>query len=182
MSLNGPWESHVNILGNLTLGKLGSQNVSPIMEADGSVLLMFKGPDNNTEASIARAPSWGGPYTMVQENVFAKYFKAGITNEDVYWWKSQKDGVFHALSHRMKPSDREDTNSGGHAFTKNITDWHYALTPAYNNTLELGDGTTLQLKRRERPQILFGADGEPMALYNGVMSPEGEVFTYGQVL
>jgi hypothetical protein len=28
-SLTGPWEAHVNTLGNLTPGKLGSQNVSP---------------------------------------------------------------------------------------------------------------------------------------------------------
>ena len=34
---------------------IGSQNVSPIMNEDGSVHIMFKGPDNNTEASIAYA-------------------------------------------------------------------------------------------------------------------------------
>jgi hypothetical protein len=57
-SLEGPWEAHVNLLGNLTLGNLGSQNVSPIMQEDGSVLLMFKGPHNNTEASIAQVGSF----------------------------------------------------------------------------------------------------------------------------
>lgn len=179
-TLNGPWEPHINVLGNLTRGKLGSQNVSPIMQPDGSVLLMFKGPNNNTEASIASAPHFLGPYTMIQENVFAKFFNSGITNEDVYWWKA-KDGVYHALSHRMKPSDREDHNSGGHAFTKNITVWHYALTPAYNNTLELETGS-LYLNRRERPQILFSADGTPKVLYNGVSSPDSKIFTFGQLL
>ena len=50
-SLDGPWEPHVDVLGNITRGRLGSQNVSPVFAEDGSVTLMFKGPDNNTEAS-----------------------------------------------------------------------------------------------------------------------------------
>ena len=45
-SLDGPWEAHVDLLGEATRAvggvKLGSQNVSPIMKADGSVVLMFK--------------------------------------------------------------------------------------------------------------------------------------------
>ena len=149
------------------------------MQPGGSVLLMFKGP-NNTEASIASAPHFLGPYKMIPENVFPECFNSGITNEDVYWWKS-KDGVYHALSHRMKPSDREDHNSWGHAFTRNITDWHYALTPAYNNTLEL-ETEPLNFNRREHPQIIFSADGTPKVLYNGVSSPDNKIFTFGQLL
>jgi hypothetical protein len=81
-------------------------------------------------------------------------------------------------------------------------DWHYALTPAYNNTLEVQAGGSdaeaaaaaaaapeeqqqqqqIQLQRRERPQLLMGKDGLPKVLFNGVMSPEGEVFTFAQTL
>ena len=61
-SLDGPWEPHVNLLGAALKGTGGlSQNVVPIMEADGGVKLMIKGPDNNTEASILTAPHWAGP-------------------------------------------------------------------------------------------------------------------------
>ena len=42
------------------------------MEPDGSVKLMFKGPDNNTEASIAVAPHWSGPYTLLHVNIWSK--------------------------------------------------------------------------------------------------------------
>ena len=130
-SLDGPWTAHVDVLGNITQKRLGtgwtvssgvflsdqqpalgSQNVSPIMEKDGSVKLMFKGPvyfidlfadcisptvwtpprlrsspcitedpyintdsqDNNTEASIAIAPHWTGPYTLAHVNIFGRYF------------------------------------------------------------------------------------------------------------
>ena len=52
----------MNLLGAALKSTTGlSQNVSPIMEPDGSVKLMIKGPDNNTEASILSAPHWKGP-------------------------------------------------------------------------------------------------------------------------
>jgi len=134
-SLEGPWKPHVNVLGSMTAGRLGSQNVSPIMNADGSVDLMFKGPDNNTEASIAHAESWKGPYTLVATNVFAKYYAANITNEDVWWWRSPADGFYHALSHRMTPADRGSELSGGHAFV-------YASEPLYSLPYHLRRGDT----------------------------------------
>ena len=66
-----------------------------------------------------------------------------------------------------------------------MTGWHYALTPAYSNTLGLIDGSTLQLTRRERPQVLLGEDGRPTFLYNGVGAPKGQnpsTFTFAQKL
>lgn len=84
-SLDGPWVPHVNVLGSALKGTTGlSQNVSPIMEKDGSVKLMFKGPDNNTEASIATAPHWSGPYTLTNVNIFADVYADNVTNEDVW--------------------------------------------------------------------------------------------------
>jgi hypothetical protein len=135
-SLHGPWVPHINILGSALKNTSGlSQNVSPIMEKDGSVKLMFKGPENNTEASIAVAESWKGPYKLASVNVFAKFYADNITNEDVWWWRSN-DGAYHALSHRMTPADRTGAASGGHAFATSIYDWHYSLTPAYTTTRE----------------------------------------------
>jgi len=67
------------------------------MEADGSIKLMIKGPDNNTEASILEAPHWAGPYKLTQVNIFAKYFAENITNEDCWWWRAA-DGSYHAAS------------------------------------------------------------------------------------
>ena len=181
-SLYGPWEPHPDILGNITRGRLGSQNVSPIFAEDGSVTLMFKGPDNNTEASIAVAPHWKGPYTLAYVNVFARYYAENVTNEDCYMWRAP-DGTFHALSHRMSPADRTGFVSGGHAFARSLDDWHYALTPAYTDDVQLADGSVYKLQRRERPQLVFGTDGEPQYLYNGVVpSNGGNSFTFAQAL
>lgn len=177
-SLAGPWTPHVNALAGI--GGMGmSQNVSPMMLKNGTVVLMFKGPDNNTEASLAVAPHWSGPYKLVSVNIFERYFAEGITNEDCWFWQDQSDGSYHMLSHRMTPNNRETTVTGGHGFALDLFDWHYAMTPAYTNNLTLADGTIAQLARRERPQLLLDPKtGTPVTLYNAV-SFQGATFTYG---
>ena len=184
-SLDGPWTAHVNVLGNATRGRLGSQNVAPIVNADGSVDLMFKGPDNNTEASIVHAPHWSGPYSLIAVNIFGKFVADNITNEDVWWWRSQ-DGNYHALSHRMTPADRETPKSGGHSFSRSLaTGWVESTTPAYETILDVEGGGTLPIARRERPQLLRdGKTGAPRILFNAV-SPLGTgatPFTFAQLL
>ena len=44
------------------------------------------------------------------------------------------------------------------------------------------DGTVLRLKRRERPELRFRADGSPATLVNGVQGPDGTAFSYVQAL
>ena len=115
-SLDGPWEPHVDLLAGIG-GMNMSQNVSPLHEANGTVMLMFKGPDNNTEASIAIADHWAGPYTLQRRhtNIFAAAtLLNNITNEDCWWWRSSKTGSYHVLSHRMEITDRTGPVSGGY--------------------------------------------------------------------
>ena len=92
-SLDGPWVPHVDLLGNITRGRLGSQNVSPIMHADGSLHLMFKGPDNNTEASIAYAPHWKGV-----SGVAVKYRHTSMRK-----WRCNKIGALLLLLPFLSP-------------------------------------------------------------------------------
>ena len=179
-SLDGPWQPHVDLLGGVTRGRLGSQNVSPIMRPDGSVELMFKGPDNNTEASIAVAPHWSGPYRLVAVNIFGRYYDDNITNEDVYWWHDAAG--YHALSHRMEPTNRESRACGGHAFAEQLDDWHFAETPAYSRDIAVRGGGTLELQRRERPQVFLDRHGQPTTLYSAVSTSNGSTFTFAQPL
>ena len=125
-----------------------------------------------------------GPYSLQAVNVFAEFFKDNITNEDVWWWQSW-NGHYHALSHRMTPSNREDNFVGGHAFSEHITrGWQEAITPAYTKTLELAGGGTMRITRRERPQLLRdGITGAPTVLYNAVSGAKGDLpFTFSQRL
>jgi len=190
-SLDGPWEPHVDVLNGIGGNNL-SQNVSPLHEANGTVMLMFKGPDNNTEASIAIAEHWAGPYTLQPKhtNIFAAATLANnITNEDCWWWRSKKTGSYHVLSHRMELTDRTGPVSGGHAFANSIDDWHYAITPAYTVNVDFAGGAgknASKLQRRERPQLLLDAEGQPSVLYNAasisLSGNDGRPFTFAQKL
>ena len=53
---------------------------------------------------------------------------------------------------------------------------------AFGYTLELTNGSTVELDRRERHQLLFDDKGEPVALFNGVTLPDGtdKSFTIAQ--
>ena len=82
----------------------------------------------------------------------------------------------------MTPADRIGAASGGHGFATSLDDWHYALTPAYTDDVQLANGSVYKLQRRERPQLMFGADGEPRHLYNGVVPASGNPFTFAQAL
>ena len=50
--------------------------------------------------------------------------------------------------------------------------WHVDLdTHAFELNVSFQDGSTLNLLRRERPELLFRQDGSPRALINGVQGP-----------
>jgi hypothetical protein len=61
-----------------------------------------------------------------------------------------------------------------HPPTLCITHLTLSFTPtrpprrSYFNTANVSDGSVVQMSTRERPKLLFGADGEPTHLYNGV--------------
>jgi len=64
---------------------------------------------------------------MLETNIFAKYFAAGITNEDCWLWEDLTDNTYHMLSHRMTPADRETDVTGGHGFSKDLVTWRTDL-------------------------------------------------------
>ena len=198
MSLDGPWEPHVDLLGNLTLGWFsGSQNVSPMFNPNGSIVLMFKGTNKVAEnpagqatpANIATAPHWRGPYTLLKYDIFDRYVKEDIVTEDCFMWR-QPVGTYQALCHRGKSSGGGHWKTplvGGHAFARTLDgNWTYSTTPSYTTETALISGGSLTIGRRERPQVFFGPDGTPSVLTNAVQpNPRGTAglsFTFAQKL
>jgi hypothetical protein len=93
--------------------------------------------------------------------------------EDPYLYVDRR-GVFHAVMHSM---DAGLPYCGGHAFSTDGHTWIYTGM-AYGNNATYVDGSWQFFSRRERPHILFAADGlTPIALSNGVQyaAPEGVV-------
>ena len=81
------------------------------------------------------------------------------------------DGNFHAVFHHMYGFDTTDRwwldASGGHAFSRDgVTNWVYGgvawgptTTRQQGDLVEFEDGTSVRFTRRERPHLVFRADG-----------------------
>ena len=60
-----------------------------------------------------------------------------------------------------------------HAFSLDGKRWQWSTVPAYNTTVRMADGSSVRLNRRERPHLLFDADGTPTHLYTAVTGLPG---------
>jgi len=177
----GPWTPltvEINRLSNFD--NLLNWNPAPLVLPNGSVAVMIHTDDNQgwSGESIAVADTWRGPFTVTvgNENV-ANLPKS---QEDPFVW-IDKRGHWHALVHKMfDPPGAGPCGSwaGGHLSSADGTKWS-AISRAYNTTFVTADGASTAVQRRERPKLLFAADGvTPTHLYNGVISADGkQVYT-----
>jgi hypothetical protein len=76
-------------------------------------------------------------------------------------------GHAHALYHSMEAGD-DPRYSGGHAYSADGVSWTYSGL-AFGGVVTFTDNSTFAFSRRERPHVLFAADGTtPVALSSGV--------------
>jgi len=79
------------------------------------------------------------------------------------------------LTHHFHPQ------GGWHAFSRDGLSWTYGGL-AYNVTVKWDDGTTMNMKRRERPELIFNQDGTPIILFTAVEpNPPLLDFSFGMV-
>ena len=94
----------------------------------------------------------------------------------------------HARAHPQPPTDHVYRTGGdahnclpghdgavvsGHYFSKDGFTWHASAVAPYGNVVNLTDGTAQLLTTRERPKMLFNAQGVPTHLSNGVCPSPG---------
>jgi hypothetical protein len=146
--------------------------------ADGSVLLVYKvscacpppACSFCRQFGVATAPSWDGEYT--DRGLIPVY------GEDAYVWRDPAGapgGGFHILF-----------QGGSYApiYPSYLGHWHTAFSPdgvtgwaverfsmAFNGSIALQSGGSLELARRERHQVVFDSStGAPAFLFNGAMA------------
>lgn len=85
--------------------------------------------------------------------------------EDPFVWRDRK-GRFHAVFHNMEPATGQPAYCGVHAFSEAGNSWT-AGGWAYGATVNFTDGSSFTFARRERPHVLFNADGSMRALSSG---------------
>ena len=158
-SLNGPWTPFP--------GVPPCNNPAPLLHPNGTLYLACN------SKSLLSAPALQGPWTTVPSPTFVNRSSGAPVGayEDCFLWIDPR-GAWHALFHVyqevVEPSCA-NSNVSAHAFSQDGLEWHFSPVQPYTTRVELEDGTSFITPTRERPKLLFGADGEPTHLLNGAV-------------
>lgn len=155
-----------------------TSNPSPIIQEDGSVMMIFKGRsykgnDGNSEMSLgmAYAPSIEGPYQVLNNDQPIFQVDGQGEAEDPYLWKD-KDG-YHAIFKDHVSKFTGERGGGVMAHSKDGIRWTVDKNPkAYSRTVEYSDGKIEMQGQLERPFILF-EDGKPAYIFFATMDGPG---------
>ena len=169
-SLNGPWQRRdTPILDTKpsTFYSFLTSNPSPLINDDGSVLLMFKARaykstypfHDDMSIGVAKAANFNGPYTVVGTEPIFSMKKFGEV-EDPFFWKD-KNG-YHMIAKDQRGMITGKRHSGIYAFSNDGINWKPAKNPlAYTKEIKWSDGKTIEMGQLERAFPLF---------QNGVMT------------
>lgn len=176
-SMSGPWTVvRLNVSG---AGDAHKSNPSITVLNDGRVLLAYRynSPKGELNAfAFAAGNAWDAPSYVSAFNLT----NGALGDEDPFVWQ-QPDGTLHAIWHNK--------GAGYHAFATDNGGrggYHWAVSPvagthAFSLDVPLANGTTITLKRRERPEIRFNpADGSPATLYTGAYDAQGRAYALAQ--
>lgn len=160
-----------------------TSNPSPIIEEDGSVLMMFKarsyiGNDNYSGMcfGMARAKSIYDKFEVLNNGQPVLGGPNQPEIEDPFFWKDKKG--YHVIFKDHVGKYTDEKHSGVLADSKDAIHWTVAASPkAYSRTLHYNDGTTETMGQLERPFIYF-EKGKPAYFFFATMDGPGG-FEYG---
>jgi len=173
---NGPWTTTPIWPGH-------GENPSIWITKSGAVHGMSRGGHMSAYAADWKnISSWS--HSMPGGNATNSFMSSSPDAEDPYLYQDENDN-WHALLHSLEGPHMVGGTKGAlvgtHAFSADGLGWMYTGV-AYTNEVDLTDGTTLQLGRRERPHLVF-AEGTrtPVALTNSAATNHGS-FTLVQAV
>jgi hypothetical protein len=164
----GPWRPLV--INGSTVVLRGATNPAPLFLPNGTLLLGV----NAEGTKVAVVPDWrAGPYRYAPQGTLPEI--PGV------WWEDPLlflyGGKFRQLVHTYNATDTgHQFATGGYGETAGdasvFADWQFGglADPAYTNNVTYADGSVQELRRRERPKLLFAQDGR-VWLYNAAQSP-----------
>lgn len=154
-SPDGPWQP-------VTPSPPSCNNPAPLQHPNGTWYLLCG------SKLLFRAPALTGPWTQV-----AKVPHGGVpgTYEDAFIF-IDKRGHWHALFHVYNATTPCGACDGSmvsaHDYSEDGITWTASSVQPFSNQYTLTTGGTVTLSTRERPKLLFAADGTPTHLINGV--------------
>lgn len=170
------WTPHPGyVLGNGSAGAWDedSTNPNPFILHNGTVVLFYRGCHLNCKGAevlgFATSGTSAGPYVRASPNSILP----NNPTEDPFVWQDMR-GNWHVLSHSLEPGGGwgGGPKIGRHAFARDLWgQWTWgSKSLAFNTTVHFTDGSVYVFNRRERPQLLFGKDMEPLFLTTGVQA------------
>lgn len=154
-----------------------TSNPSPVVQEDGSVMMIFKGRSyegtkhSHMAMGLAYAPSIDGPYTVInnEEPIFSVEGQGEA--EDPFLWKD-KDG-YHVIFKDHVAKFTGEKGGGVMAHSKDGVKWEMDKDPkAYSRTVEFENGKVIMQGQLERPFIYF-EKGAPICIFFATMDGPG---------
>ena len=151
-------------------------NPSAVLQPDGSVALFFSSvPCTHgmfyESLGVAVASSFRAEFVQSSTPVWKKHTppfdpppSTGVGNiEDPFAWRDRR-GNYHIIAHSQGGTNVCGGSKGFacsvHLFAEAATGpWTPSLTPVFDAHTELTNGTDVTMATRQRPQIVFDADG-----------------------
>ena len=177
----GPWERRNEPVLDTkpdTFYSFLTSNPSPIINDDGSVLLVFKARaykdkypyQGDMSIGVAKAQHFNGPYTVVSnEPIFSKDHFGEV--EDPFVWRD-KDG-YHLVVKDQRGGITGHKHSGLIAHSPDGLTWKLDKNPlAYTKTIKWSDGSTQIMGQLERAFALI-EDGRMTHLFFATMDGSG---------
>jgi hypothetical protein len=155
----GPWERRDHPALDVQPGTYYSfltSNPAPLIEEDGSVLLVFKSRDykktfpyhGDMALGVAKAPDIFSPFKVITTEPIFSMQKYGEV-EDPYLWKD-KTG-YHLIAKDQRGMITGKKHSGMIAFSKDGIHWSPEKNPlAYTKVVKWSDGKTIEMGQLER--------------------------------
>lgn len=177
----GPWKRFDEPILKTKPGTFYSfltSNPSPVIQEDGSVMMIFKGrghkePWGHTHMSLgmAYAPSIEGPYKVINDDQPIFNVEKQGEAEDPFLWKD-KDG-YHIVFKDQVAKFTGERGAGALAHSPDGINWTVDKDPkAYSRTLEWEDGKIETQGQLERVFILF-ENNLPAYLFFATMDGPG---------
>ena len=156
-----------------------TSNPSPIIQEDGSVMMIFKGRtyigDNkfsDMALGMAYAPSIEGPYKVLNDDQPIFQVNGQGEAEDPFLWKDNKG--YHAIFKDHVSKFTGEQGGGVMAHSKDGIRWTVDKDPkAYSRTVEWEDGKVEMQGQLERPFLLFENGKATYAFFATMNGPGG---------
>ncbi|MGL5786927.1 MAG: glycoside hydrolase family protein [Bacteroidales bacterium] len=154
-----------------------TSNPSPIVQEDGSVLMIFKGRSyeghkhSHMAMGLAYAPSVEGPYMVLNNDQPIFSVEEQGEAEDPFLWKD-KEG-YHVIFKDHVAKFTGEKGGGVMAHSQDGIKWTMDKDPkAYSRTVEFEDGEINMQGQLERPFIYF-EEGKPKFIFFATMDGPG---------